>query len=240
MKIAVSAKGQGLDAPLDPRFGRSHYFLVMDTQTGTAETLANENATASGGAGIQTAQFISDQGIEMVITGSVGPKAAQVLAQAGIQVHTTKAGTIRDALEELKGTNPVTSPDSPKAPLSRNMHNPERSSNSRLAIATEGDLVAPHFGHCPTFTLITVKDDQIQKQEVIPNPGHKPGFLPRYLADLGIDCIIAGGMGGNAQELFAERGIRAITGIQGRVDDVVAAYIAGQLQSGESLCDHDR
>jgi predicted Fe-Mo cluster-binding NifX family protein len=239
MRIAISAKGQGLDAPLDPRFGRSHYFFVMDTKTGTTETLTNKNATAPGGAGIQTAQFISDQGIEIVITGSVGPKAAQVLAQAEIKVHSTNAGTVREAIQGFEEANQMSSVDSSKTSSTREIGDPKRGSNLKVAIATEGDMVAPHFGHCPTFTIITVKDSKIQKKEVIPNPGHKPGFLPRYLNDIGIDCIIAGGMGGSALQLFAERGIKAITGIRGLVDDVATAYVAGQLQAGESLCNHD-
>ena len=81
------------------------YFVIVDTTAGTIETLTNANATASGGAGIQTAQFISKQGVELVITGSVGPKATQVLAQAGIEINHTKANTVSEAIKELDSPN---------------------------------------------------------------------------------------------------------------------------------------
>jgi predicted Fe-Mo cluster-binding NifX family protein len=238
MKIAISAKGQGLDAVLDPRFGRSPYFVIVDTTAGTIETLTNANATASGGAGIQTAQFISKQGVELVITGSVGPKATQVLAQAGIEINHTKANTVSEAIKELDSPNGDEEFQPTITSSPQNAIKPT-GSYSKLAIATDANLVAPHFGHCPTFTILTVSDNQVKAKKSIPNPGHKPGFLPRYLADLGIDCIITGGIGGNAEALFAERGIRVIGGVQGPVDDVVAAHLAGRLQPGESLCDHD-
>ncbi|NMB44786.1 MAG: dinitrogenase iron-molybdenum cofactor [Firmicutes bacterium] len=133
----------------------------------------------------------------------------------------------------------VKNPSSESVSSSQVATGPKRNSDYKVAIATEGNLVAAHFGHCSDFTIVTVKNSQIEAKEVVPNPGHRPGFLPRYLADLGIDCIIAGGMGGSAQELFTERGIMTIIGVQGPVDDIVAAYVAGNLQVGESLCDHD-
>lgn len=238
MRIAISAQGQGLDAPVDPRFGRSHYFVIVDTTAGTIETLTNENTTASGGAGIQTAQFISEQGVELVVTGSVGPKATQVLSQAGIEINHTKANTVGEAIRELNGSNGDQESQSTITPSSQNRIKPT-GSDSKLAIATDGDLVAPHFGHCPTFTIVTVSDNQVKAKKSIPNPGHKPGFLPRYLADLGINCIITGGIGSHAEALFTEKNIKTISGVQGRIDEIITEYLAGHLQSGESLCDHD-
>lgn len=74
--------------------------------------------------------------------------------------------------------------------------------------------------------------------EVIPNPGHEPGFLPRYLAERGISCIIAGGMGPRAQNLFAQENIQTFIGVEGTVEEVLAAYLQQTLTSGESLCEH--
>lgn len=108
----------------------------------------------------------------------------------------------------------------------------------KFAIATELNRVAQHFGRCPEYTLVECAEGKVQQMEVIPNPGHEPGFLPRYLANHGISCIIAGGMGPRAQSLFAEQGIKTITGISGLVDDVIDAYLTGNLQPGESSCDH--
>ena len=100
-------------------------------------------------------------------------------------------------------------------------------------------MVAGHFGRCPEYTIVTVDNGRVQNSIVIPNPGHEPGFLPGYLAQLGISCIIAGGMGPRAQGLFREKGLETVVGVSGYVDEVVKAYLAGNLQAGESLCDHD-
>lgn len=108
----------------------------------------------------------------------------------------------------------------------------------KIAVATEGNMVAEHFGHCSQYTLFEVEDQRVISKTVIPNPGHQPGFLPGYLANLGVNCVIAGGMGARAVELFAERGIQTITGASGPVDEVVHAYLRGNLQTRGGFCDH--
>ncbi|KKM09528.1 dinitrogenase iron-molybdenum cofactor [Clostridiales bacterium PH28_bin88] len=108
----------------------------------------------------------------------------------------------------------------------------------KVAVATEGQYVAQHFGHCQEYTIAEIGDGKVLNMDVIPNPGHQPGFLPVYLGDLGISCIIAGGMGARAQELFEARNIVPITGVTGSVREALDAYAAGTLCGGESLCDH--
>jgi len=102
MRIAVSAGGPGLDAPVDPRFGRCSYFVVVDSETMEGETIDNANATTAGGAGIRTAQAIADLGVETVITGNCGPNAYQTLSAAGIEVATGFTGSVREAVEAYK------------------------------------------------------------------------------------------------------------------------------------------
>lgn len=108
----------------------------------------------------------------------------------------------------------------------------------KIAVATEGSAVAPHFGRCPEYTLYNVKDGSVSDKTVIPNPGHEPGFLPEYLSKLGVSCIIAGGMGMRAKNLFAEKNIQTVVGVTGLVDEVAKAFAAGTLRGGESLCEH--
>jgi predicted Fe-Mo cluster-binding NifX family protein len=102
MKIAVSATVPGLDAEVDPRFGRCQYFIIVDPQSMEFEAVDNSNAMASGGAGISTAQMIASKGVEMVLTGNCGPNAYQTLSAAGIQVITGVSGRIKDAVEAFK------------------------------------------------------------------------------------------------------------------------------------------
>jgi predicted Fe-Mo cluster-binding NifX family protein len=102
MKIAVSAIAPGLDAEVDPRFGRCQYFIIIDPQSMEFEALDNSNAMAAGGAGISTAQMIVSKGAEVVLTGNCGPNAYQTLSAAGIQVITGVSGSIKDAIEDFK------------------------------------------------------------------------------------------------------------------------------------------
>jgi ATP-binding protein involved in chromosome partitioning len=75
----------------------------------------------------------------------------------------------------------------------------------------EGKLCS-HFGNCKQFAVIRVKEGLIDGKKFLKPPPHEPGVLPRWLADLGVNLIFAGGMGQRALSLFAENGIKVITG----------------------------
>jgi len=102
MKIGITSTGENLDANVDQRFGRCKYFLIVDTDSMEFEVLSNENAMASGGAGIQTAQTIANKGVKSIVTGNVGPNAFQTLSAAGIKVFTGASGTIKESIEKFK------------------------------------------------------------------------------------------------------------------------------------------
>ena len=103
MRIAVSAKGMDLTSQVDPRFGRAAYFIVYDTDSEDFEVLQNQdNVNAAQGAGIQTAEKISGKGVDVIVSGSVGPKAAEVLKAAGVKSVQWSDGTVSQAIEMLK------------------------------------------------------------------------------------------------------------------------------------------
>ena len=104
MKIAISSSGNRLDSALDPRFGGCACFLIVDPSDMSFSVLDNRDATRSGGAGIQAAQAIADQDVDAVITGHIGPNAAETLAAAGIDILSGQ-GTIAECLERYKGGN---------------------------------------------------------------------------------------------------------------------------------------
>ncbi len=55
----------------------------------------------------------------------------------------------------------------------------------KIAVAAMGHTVAGHFGHCENFIFFDVEDNKIVDEKSVPNPGHRPGFLPNFLADNG-------------------------------------------------------
>jgi predicted Fe-Mo cluster-binding NifX family protein len=108
----------------------------------------------------------------------------------------------------------------------------------RIALSTDQGYVSAHFGRCPSYTIVDIKEGQILNREEIPNPGHQPGFLPQFLSQRGVNCIIAGGMGPRAQALFSQKNIETIIGVQGPIDEVINKFINQELESGDDLCDH--
>lgn len=106
----------------------------------------------------------------------------------------------------------------------------------KIAISTEGNTVSSHFGRCPAFTILEIENGQLVNRKIIDNPGHHPGFLPQFLHDKGVECIIAGGMGHRAVGLFAEQNIKIIVGITGTIDEIIEKIQKGTLKGGESLC----
>jgi predicted Fe-Mo cluster-binding NifX family protein len=99
MTIAVTAKGEGLAAEVDPRFGRASCFVLFDTETKMARTVDNgQSVNAAQGAGIQAAETVSRLGAGCLITGHCGPKAFRTLYAAGIRVYAGAAGTVAEAI----------------------------------------------------------------------------------------------------------------------------------------------
>lgn len=102
MKVAISSTGKDLNAPLDPRFGRCPYFVIVDTENMTFEVIPNNAGASGGGAGIQAARQVASKKVDAVITGNCGPNAVQTLNAAGILLYSGQTGTLRDVVERYK------------------------------------------------------------------------------------------------------------------------------------------
>ena len=136
MKIAISAAGPSLDDLVDPRFGRCACFLIIDTGTLEFEVIENSSKNLSGGAGIEAAQRVADQGVTHVLTGRCGPNAEKVLSAAGIKIVDGCEGTVREAVERFRSED-VSSAQRP--PVSRTpAPQPLAPAPSRQTIAGRG------------------------------------------------------------------------------------------------------
>lgn len=103
MKIVVTAQGNTMQSPVDPRFGRAKWFVVIDCDTGSFEAVDNTpNLNAAQGAGIQAGRRVAELEAEAVVTGNIGPKAFSVLNAAGIRIFTGARGTVKEAYEQFK------------------------------------------------------------------------------------------------------------------------------------------
>jgi predicted Fe-Mo cluster-binding NifX family protein len=115
----------------------------------------------------------------------------------------------------------------------------------RIALASEDPAgldgaISAHFGRCPFYTLVDVEGRQILDSEVVRNPhfpNHQPGVIPQFIQSQKAHVMIAGGMGPKAIDFFHQLGIDVVTGAQGRIRDVVQAYLRGEI-SGIIPCEH--
>jgi Mrp family chromosome partitioning ATPase/predicted Fe-Mo cluster-binding NifX family protein len=138
---------------------------------------------------------------------------------------------------------PILKRTSPEAenPAGRAAEFQRKEDTVRMAIPLAEGLLAMHFGHCAQFALIDVdpKARKVLKREDIEAPPHQPGLLPSWLAERGVQVVIAGGMGQRALGLFAERGIKVVVGAPaGKPEKLAADFMADTLRAGENVCDH--
>ncbi|HOT46482.1 MAG TPA: NifB/NifX family molybdenum-iron cluster-binding protein [Spirochaetota bacterium] len=111
----------------------------------------------------------------------------------------------------------------------------------KIALPVSDKKLCLHFGHCEQFEVFDVdeKTKHITGRATFSAPPHEPGLLPRWLADKGVKCVIAGGMGSRAVAIFKENGVNVITGAQpGEPAAIVRDYLEGRLVTGSNVCDH--
>lgn len=109
----------------------------------------------------------------------------------------------------------------------------------KVAVPTENGIVHPHFGHCPTFTIIEVDPETrtVSSVEALTPPPHERGVIPAWLSQLGCTHILAGGMGQRAAALFEQSGVQVLSGVPSiAAEDAVKAWLNGELTSGANPC----
>jgi len=127
MKIAISSNGPDMDSQVDFRFGRCPYFVIVEVENNEikgSESIENTSKDQLGGAGITAAQAVADKGVNVVITGNLGPRAFTVFEQMEIEVY-QGSGTVKEAVEKyLKGELKKVS--GPTGPMDFNRPGPGR------------------------------------------------------------------------------------------------------------------
>lgn len=108
-----------------------------------------------------------------------------------------------------------------------------------IAFPTEdGTSIHHHFGGAPQFAFVTLEEDGSSITRLEQAPPHKPGAIPRFIADQGATILVAKGMGERAQAIATQRGVQLYLGIEGTIESVVEQLRAGTLVSKPEACDH--
>jgi len=105
-----------------------------------------------------------------------------------------------------------------------------------IAISVDGNEVSMHFGRCEKYILYEIKNKEIISKKEITNPGHRPFFLPKFLADKNVDVLITGGIGPRAINTFNELNIKVISEVKGKVEIVIKDYLEGKITEQLKPC----
>ena len=104
MKICVSAAAGDLDAQIDWRFGRCPFFVIVEPDTMAFEAVPNENSIDVAGRAFCIAhpETLLNKGVDLVISGNIGPNIYHMFHGAGVDIATVTAGTVKEAIEMYK------------------------------------------------------------------------------------------------------------------------------------------
>ncbi len=115
MRIAATTQNGGLQDTIIPQFGRAPTFTIVEVEGDkikSVEVVENRAAQQLSGAGISAAQTVIDKGVQVVLTGNVGPKAMSVLSSAKIRIYSAAGLTVEEAVKKLIAgeLNEITTP----------------------------------------------------------------------------------------------------------------------------------
>ena len=108
----------------------------------------------------------------------------------------------------------------------------------KIAVSTEDkngldSSISHHFGRCPCYVLVDMEGVSMTEVKSIDNPyfrEHKPGMVPEFIKQQGVEVMISGGMGRRAIDFFDQFGIKVATGAVGNVRITLELYLDGKLK----------
>ena len=93
--------------------------------------------------------------------------------------------------------------------------------------------VDPRFGRCQYFIIV---DPETMQFEAVENssamaPGGAGISAAQMIASKGVQAVLTGNCGPNAYQVLSAAGIKVITGVSGKVQEVIQSYKSGQYQA---------
>lgn len=101
-RIAIASSGKTLQSPVDPRFGRCPYFLIVESKSDEFKVIENTAGQTFRGASISAAQMIANQGVKAIIAGNFGPNAVNVLRASNIKIFPAFGISAKQALQKYR------------------------------------------------------------------------------------------------------------------------------------------
>ncbi len=99
MKITVSSEDGKEDSPVCPVTGRApHYIIFEDGEV--SKVMKNPFAVGGGGASFGVVQMLSNEGVELIISGKFGPNMVTALEEKGIKHKVVEGKSAKQAVQE--------------------------------------------------------------------------------------------------------------------------------------------
>jgi len=253
--IIITSEGDTLDSMIDQRFGRCRHFLVVDTENNElVKAVENQGAIQGHGAGIKAAQQVGELNVGAVITGQIGPNAAEVLNQLGIRTYHA-SGIVKDAVDDfsigkLDEINKTAEPHSGmelekeqgKQMQRGQKDEKEEKTGERIFFPLLDDngmdsLISSHFGHAPFFGLYDTAAEELKiTDNTLSHTDPDKSPVDQIIEAVNPTIVFAQGIGAKAVMLFNEKGIALKTGPYEKVKDALANL--DKLEEQTSDCGH--
>lgn len=110
----------------------------------------------------------------------------------------------------------------------------------KIAVPVTNGTLSDHFGHCKTFSIFSVREQQVVQHESLTPPPHAPGVIPDWLAEQGCRTVITGGLGEGAKLKLGKLGIETVCGAPSDTpENLIIRYLQGDLVTRPTTCNHD-
>lgn len=100
----------------------------------------------------------------------------------------------------------------------------------KVAVTYENGNVFAHFGHTKQFKIYEIEEGKIISEKVIATNGSGHGMLGNLLIENEVNVLISGGLGAGAKNILEENNIEVYPGVEGKADEVIKDFIAGNLK----------
>ena len=110
----------------------------------------------------------------------------------------------------------------------------------KVAVPTRDNMIDDHFGHCDHYTLFTIEQGEVIERTTLPSPqgcGCKSNIAP-ILHEMGVEVMLAGNMGEGARNVLGRNSIAVVRGCSGSTDELVEAYLRGEVKDNGEGCHH--
>jgi predicted Fe-Mo cluster-binding NifX family protein len=99
----------------------------------------------------------------------------------------------------------------------------------KVVLPKDGDRISPVLDAARSFALVTAGSDGVFNRKEVVIADEDPVTKVKRIAELGADVMICGAISWPLETMLTSAGMRLIPNTCGPLDEVVAAYFAGEL-----------